>query len=155
MSAEETAKPGQVEAICERHANREGPLLPILHDLQAAFGYVPGEAIGEVARYLNLSRAEVYGVVTFYHDFRRTPPRPHSLKVCRAEACQAVGGREVWATASSLAADPACRVDVEAVYCLGNCPCAPSAQFDERTLGRLTPDCVSSLIAGAVGGEAS
>lgn len=155
MSAEETGNAPDIEAICARHAQREGPLMPILHDVQRRHGYISNDAVRRIAQYLNLSRAEVYGVVTFYHDFREAAPKTHVLKVCRAEACQAVGGREVWATAESLAADPGCTVEVEAVYCLGNCPCAPSVQFDERTLGRFTPERVSGLITGARGGRPS
>lgn len=155
MRVEDSDNAPAIEAICARHAQREGPLLPILHDVQRTHGYISNDAIGRIAQYLNLSRAEVFGVVSFYHDFRDAAPRPHVLKVCRAEACQAVGGREVWATAESLAADPDCQVEVEAVYCLGNCPCAPSVQFDDHTLGRFTPERVSSLITGARGGVAS
>lgn len=144
-----------IEAICAAHAHKQGPLLPVLHDVQRQQGCVSTEAIGRIARYLNLSRAEVYGVVTFYHDFRQVEPRRHVLKVCRAEACQAVGGRAVWATAESLAAESGCAVEVEAVYCLGNCPCAPSVQFDGRTLGRFTAERVSGLITGASGSARS
>jgi formate dehydrogenase subunit gamma len=144
-----------IEAICARHGSREAPLLPILHDVQADHGYISEDAIRRIAQYLNLTRAEVYGVVGFYHDFHDAARRPHVLKVCRAEACQAVGGRAVWATAEALAADPDCQVEVEAVYCLGNCPCAPSVQFDERTLGRFTPERVSGLINSAQEGAVS
>ena len=141
-----------VAEICARHADEEGPVLPILHDVQAHFGYVPDAAIGEIAQALNLSRAEVYGVVTFYHDFHREPPRSHSLKVCRAEACQAVGGRDVWAAARTAADSGDADIDLEAVYCLGNCACAPSVQLDGRTIGRMNVERVSALFAA--GGRA-
>jgi formate dehydrogenase subunit gamma len=92
-----------ITEVCARYHGQEGPLLPILHDVQAHYGYVPDAAIGHIANALNLTRAEVFGVVTFYHDFHREPGRAHQLKVCRAEACQAVGGRDVWAAASTAA----------------------------------------------------
>lgn len=132
--------------ICARHAAKEGALLPILHDVQAQYGYVPDEAIQAIADELNLSRAEIFGVVTFYHDFHREPQRKHHLKVCRAEACQAVGGRAVWAAAST-AAENGGDVQLEAVYCLGNCACAPSVQLDGRTIGRMNPERVATLFA--------
>ncbi len=134
----------QIAAICAIHAASNGPLLPILHDVQGHYGYVPDEAIQQIADELNLSRAEVYGVVTFYHDFHREPQAAHTLKVCRAEACQAVGGREVWAAAST-ASTSSSDVDLEAVYCLGNCACAPSVQLDGRTIGRMSPERVAGL----------
>lgn len=151
MNTDVNSKTPEIEAICARHAHLEGPMLPILHDVQAHYGHVSHDAVGRIAKYLNLTRAEVYGVVSFYHDFRDASPRPHVLKVCRAEACQAVGGRAVWAAAESLASDPDCPVEIEAVYCLGNCPCAPSVQLDGRTLGRVTPERVSGLVAAADG----
>lgn len=137
-----------IESLCARHARKDGPLLAILHDVQAHLGYVSNDAVRRVARSLNRSRAEVYGVVSFYTDLRTEPPRRHVLKVCRAEACQAAGGREVWGAAEAAAANADSNVEVEAVYCLGNCACGPSVQFDGRALGRFTPARVSALIAG-------
>ncbi|MES1941514.1 NADH dehydrogenase I subunit E [Salinisphaera sp. T5B8] len=138
-----------VVAICARHQASDGPLLPILHDVQAQYGYVSDEAIAQIADVLNLSRAEVFGVVTFYHDFHREPQRRHTLKVCRAEACQSVGGRDVWAAASAAAETEPADVQLEAVYCLGNCACAPSVQFDGRTIGRMNAERVGALFAPA------
>lgn len=149
MDMENRQTDSDIQAICTHHAEREAPLLPILHEVQQAYGFIPPSAIGEIAQCLNLSRAEVYGVVSFYTDFRQQAPRQHSLKVCRAEACQAMGGRAIWAAAQAAAADAACDVEVEAVYCLGNCPCAPSIQFDGRALGRLSPARIAGLIASA------
>jgi formate dehydrogenase subunit gamma len=137
----------EVVAICARHQASDGPLLPILHDVQAHHGYVSDEAIQQIAEELNLSRAEVFGVVTFYHDFHREPQRTHSLKVCRAEACQSVGGRDVWAAASTAAENGQGDVQLEAVYCLGNCACAPSVQMDGRTIGRMNAERVSALFS--------
>lgn len=134
---------GEVRAICRDYADSAGPLLPILHAIQARYGHISRQAQAIVAHALNLSRAEVHGVVSFYADFHDTPPKAHVLKVCRAEACQAVGGRAVWEAASAAGSDT---VEVEPVYCLGNCACAPSAQLDGRTLGRIDPVRVRSLI---------
>jgi formate dehydrogenase subunit gamma len=129
--------------IVDGMAAEPGALLPILHALQAAFGCVPDPAIPLVAAALNLSRAEVHGVVTFYHDFRHAPAGRHVLKLCRAEACQSVGGAEL---AEALLArlgigwrqtTPDGRLTVEPVYCLGLCACAPAALLDEAPLGRL------------------
>lgn len=129
--------------IIDAELGREGPLLPILHGLQAAFGCVPDEAVPLVAETLNLTRAEVHGVVTFYHDFRNTPAGRHVVKLCRAEACQARGGEAVAAKAEAVlkiktgktTADG--RVTLEAVYCLGLCASGPAALIDGRPVARL------------------
>ena len=131
-----------VEIIVE-HQALEGPLMPILHALQHAFGLVPDEAIPVIARELNLSRAEVHGVVTFYHDFRRELPGKHILKLCRAEACQSMGCERLVERAEErlgvecggTSADG--RVTLEAIYCLGLCASGPSAMIDGRLVGRL------------------
>ena len=151
MANKDDAEAAAVRAICARHAHLNGPMLPILHAVQADQGYVSNDAIQTIAGELNLSRAEVYGVVTFYHDFHREPQRTHELKVCRSEACQAVGGREVW-SAAATAAESSTDIQLNAVYCLGNCACAPSVQLDGRTLGRMNPERVAGLFAG--GGSA-
>lgn len=122
-----------VDRLAARHAATRGALLPLLHDLQAELGWVSDAAVAAVAHALNLSRAEVHGVVTFYHDFRRTPPPRHIVKLCRAEACQARGGRAVEAalagrlgvTLDEPRGDGA--VAVESVYCLGLCAIGPAA----------------------------
>ena len=132
-----------VEAIVARHAGREGPLLPILHEVQAAFGFVSEDAIRAVALALNLSRAEVSGVVSFYHDFRRThDPRP-AIRLCRAEACQARGSEALAAHAERVAGE---RVRVETVYCLGLCAVGPNAMVGEDVFARLDEAAVSELI---------
>jgi formate dehydrogenase subunit gamma len=134
---------------------REGPALPILHALQETFGHVPAAAVRMVAEALNLSRAEVHGVVTFYHDFRSEPPGRHVLKLCRAEACQAAGGDALAAAAQSrLGIDighttPDGRVTLEAVYCLGLCATAPSAMLDDRVVGRLDEPRLAALLTEA------
>lgn len=142
-------------AIVAAHSGREGPLLPILHDVQQAFGFVPEAAIPVIAEALNLSRAEVYGVVTFYHDFRHEPAGAHVVKICRAEACQSMGGEALVARAEErlgvacggTSADG--RVTLEPVYCLGLCACAPSAMVDGRVVGRLNEEKLDAMLAGA------
>jgi formate dehydrogenase subunit gamma len=130
-----------------------GALLPILHALQDEFGCIHREAVPLVAEILNLSRAEVHGVVTFYHDFRHVPPGRHVLKLCRAEACQSTGGDRLAALAQAKAGVPLGntsddgRVSLEAVYCLGLCATAPSAMLDGRVIGRLDDAKLDALFA--------
>jgi len=141
--------------IIAENIEYEGPTLVILHALQEAFGYVPEPAISMVASALNLSRAEVYGVFTFYHDFRKKPAGRHVLKLCRAEACQAAGADALVARAQaklgvevgSTTADE--RVTLEAIYCLGLCATAPSAMLDGRLIGRLDEARIDALLAEA------
>lgn len=129
--------------LIEQHRSQAGACLPILHALQAEFGHVPSEAVPMVAEALNLSRAEVHGVVSFYHDFRRTPPGRHVLKLCRAEACQAVGTDKLAAELKARfgigfhEATVDGRLTLEPVFCLGNCACGPAAMLDDRVLGRV------------------
>lgn len=139
--------------IVESLRELEGPLLPILHRLQEEFGHVPAEALPVVAEALNLSRAEVHGVVSFYHDFRRAPAGRHVLKLCQAEACRSMGAEDVAALVSralgigfhETSADGA--VTLEPVYCLGLCACAPAAMLDGEPLGRLDAAAVDEIAA--------
>jgi formate dehydrogenase subunit gamma len=141
--------------IIAEHAGLEGATLVILHALQEAFGYVPEPAIPMVAEALNLSRAEVHGVFTFYHDFRHAPAGRHVLKLCRAEACQAAGGDALAARAEAklgialgnTTADE--RVTLEPIYCLGLCATAPSAMLNGRIVGRLDEARLDALVAEA------
>jgi formate dehydrogenase subunit gamma len=141
--------------IIAEHAKLEGATLVILHALQEAFGYVPEPAIPMIAHALNLSRAEVHGVFTFYHDFRKEPAGRHVLKLCRAEACQAAGGDALAARAEArlgiaighTTADEL--VTLEPIYCLGLCATAPSAMLDGRLVGRLNEARLDALIAEA------
>lgn len=139
--------------IVAEHSDLEGPLLPILHALQEAFGYVDQAAEPIVAEALNISRAEVHGVVTFYHDFRQEPAGRHVFKLCRAEACQAAGSDALAAHAEArlgvefghTTADG--RVTLEPVYCLGLCSVSPSAMLDGRIVGRLDAKKLDALVA--------
>jgi formate dehydrogenase subunit gamma len=141
--------------IIAGHDKLEGATLVILHALQEAFGYVPEPAIPMIASALNLSRAEVHGVFTFYHDFRHEPAGRHVLKLCRAEACQAAGGDALAARAEArlgialgnTTADE--RLTLEPIYCLGLCATAPSAMLDGRVIGRLDGSRLDALIAEA------
>ncbi|OAN58521.1 NADH-quinone oxidoreductase subunit NuoE family protein [Sphingomonas sp. TDK1] len=132
-----------LDDILHAHPPRQDALLPILHDVQAAFGHVSEAAIRTIAQHLNLSRAEVSGVVSFYHDFRRTPdPRP-AIKLCRAESCQARGSDALAAEAERVAGG---RVRVETVYCLGLCSVGPNAMVGDAVHARLDGGKVAALI---------
>jgi formate dehydrogenase subunit gamma len=148
-----------VEAAVAAHRDRIGALLPVLHEVQDKLGYVPGDAVSMIARALHLSRAEVHGVISFYHDFRTEPPGEHMVHICRAEACQAMGARELerhvgerlgislgQTTADGL-------VTLEPVYCLGNCACAPSIRINDEIHARVTPEKFDGLIDGLEAAE--
>jgi formate dehydrogenase subunit gamma len=141
--------------IIAEHSKVEGATLVILHALQEAFGYVPEDALPMIANELNLSRAEVYGVFTFYHDFRAKPAGRHVLKLCRAEACQAAGGDALVARAEEKLGialgntTPDERVTLESIYCLGLCATAPSAMLDGRLFGRLDEARIDALCSEA------
>lgn len=121
----------------------EGPLLPIFQAIQAEFGHVPAVAVAQIAERLNISRAEVHGVMSFYHDFRSHPAAAHVVKLCRAEACQSVGADQIAERAQEklgtgfhgTSADG--KVTLEAVYCLGLCACGPAAMVDGKVVGRI------------------
>jgi len=138
-------------SIIAEHASRPGAMLPVLHALQAEFGCIGEPAVRLVAEALNLSRADVHGVVSFYHDFRAEPPGRHVLQICRAEACQAMGGA---ALAHALLdrlgiawgeTTPDGRLTVEPIYCLGLCACSPAALLDGEPAGRLKPGMLEAL----------
>lgn len=145
----------RVEEILHAHRDLEGALLPILHAVQAEFGHVPQGALPVIARALNLSKAEVHGVMSFYHDFREAPAGKHVLKLCRAEACQAMGADRVAAHAqAALGVDwhgttPDATLTLEPVFCLGLCACGPAAMLDGRLIGRCDEAQVDALIAEA------
>jgi formate dehydrogenase subunit gamma len=155
MSTQEPWSEERTRAIVSNHTHLEGPLMPILHAVQEAFGFVPEEAVPVIAKELNLSRAEVHGVVTFYHDFRQDPAGRTVIKVCRAEACQAMGCESLVKHAEDrlgvecggTTADG--RVTLETIYCLGLCATAPSAMVDGKIVGRLDAAKLDKILAEA------
>lgn len=135
-----------LDDIIARFKGLEGPLLPILHEVQARYGCIDAEAEAAIAAALNLSRADVHGVVSFYHDFRPAPdPRPE-IRICRAEACQARGIEPMMAAAQQAAGD---RVALSDVYCLGLCSVGPAAQMGERLYARLDEKSLIDLVEQA------
>ncbi|WP_420569165.1 formate dehydrogenase subunit gamma [Thalassovita sp.] len=141
-----------IRALIDGQLHLEGPLLPILHSLQESFGHVPKNAVTLIADALNIGKAEVHGVVSFYHDFKDLPAGRHIVKICRAEACQAVGGEAIgrhaleklgveWHGTTQNGA-----VTIEPVYCLGLCACAPAAMVDDRVVGRVNTDKIDSIL---------
>ena len=137
----------------EQYRDMPGGLLPLLHAIQAAIGYVPAESVAEIAGAFNLSRAEVHGVISFYHDFRSEPAGRHVLQICRAEACQAMGSRALEAHAKNTlgidygdtTADGA--ISLQPVYCLGNCACSPSVRIDDDIHARVDAERLDALLA--------
>ena len=142
-----------VRRIVADFKGRPGPLLEVLHAIQSSLGYVPEAVIPLVAEGLNLSRAEVHGVVSFYHYFRSTPPGAHTISLCRAEACQSMGADALAEYAKQrlgvdfheTTADG--QFSLEPIYCLGNCACCPAAMIDGKLIGRLTPQRLDELVA--------
>jgi len=149
----ETAPVSDLSRIIAEHLHREGPLLPILHAVQAQVGHIPAQAHAPIAEALNITRAELHGVISFYHDFRDKPAGVHVVRICRAEACQAVGGAALsQAVLDKLGLDwhgttPDGRVTVEPVYCLGLCACGPAAMVDGALRGRATVDALLAEVA--------
>ena len=133
----------RIDAIIQAHCTQAGALLPVLHAIQNALGYIPAEATPLIAKGLNLSRAEVHGVISFYSHFRTTPPGKHILQICRAESCQAMGSAALEQHAKAVlgidyhqtTADGG--ITLEPVYCLGNCACSPSIRSGDEVQGRL------------------
>lgn len=146
LNAAQPDRLAEIDAIVAAHLWREGPLLPILHAVQSAFGYIPNDAHAPICAALNITKAELHGVISFYHDFRDKPAGAHVLKICRAEACQAMGGAALSeAVLAKLGLDwhettRDGRVTVEPVYCLGLCACAPAAMVDGKLKGRVTQE---------------
>lgn len=147
---------GAVMAALDANRERPGALMPVLHEVQEALGYVPADVVPLIAHDLNLTRAEVHGVISFYHHFRSTPPGRRVVQICRAEACQALGARALEAHAkASLGIDfhettADGSISLEPVYCLGNCGCGPSVLIGADELhARVTPERFDALIQAA------
>ncbi len=142
-----------VATAIEQHAQRPGGLLPLLHAIQDRLGCVPSESVPTIAKAMHLSIAEVHGVVRFYHHFRETPPGRHVVRLCMAEACQAMGSKTLLEHAREslgvdlheTTADGA--VTLEPVYCLGNCACSPALLVDDTLVGRVDPERFDGVIA--------
>lgn len=145
----------ELRAIIFQHLPLEGPLLPILHALQHEYGHIPAAAAPLICDALNISRAELHGVISFYHDFRDAPAGRHVVKICRAEACQAVGGNLLaQSVLDKLGIDwhgttPNGAVTVEPVYCLGLCACGPAAMVDDKVVGRVDRARIDQLLQEA------
>lgn len=145
--------------LIAQHRDQPGALLPLLHALQEQLGHVPDEAVPDIAQALNLSRAEVHGVITYYHFFRRQPPGRHVVQVCRAEACQACGADELMQQAERIlgCASHGTRADgavtLEPVYCLGLCASSPAIQIDDRLHARVSPERLQALAAPLLQGH--
>ena len=153
MSTLDSAARERVLAVIAELKNEAGPLLPVLHGIQDALGYVPPDAVPLVADGLNLSRADVHGVISFYHYFRDTPPGRHVIYVCRAESCQSMNGKalethvkaRLGVAFHNTTADGA--FTVEPVYCLGNCALSPAVMVDGDLYGRVTPGRFDEIVA--------
>jgi formate dehydrogenase subunit gamma len=147
------AEHAAVRRIVADLKGRPGPLLEILHAIQAEIGFVPEAAVAVVADGLNLTRADVHGVVTFYHFFRHSRPGVHTVSICQAESCQSMGAQALTAHAKRTlgvdfnATTPNGRFTLEPIYCLGNCACSPAVMIDGRLHGRVTPERFDALIA--------
>jgi formate dehydrogenase subunit gamma len=153
--SESTRTTADISAIVAELKDKPGALLPILHRIQEEAGYVPEDVVPILAQELNLTRAEVHGVVTFYHDFRRTPPGRHILRICQAESCQATGSealtdharKHLGINLHETTADA--QFTLEPVYCLGNCACSPAVMIDGEVFGRVTPERLREIVAEA------
>lgn len=135
-----------IQTLVEAKKQMPGALLPILHDIQDATGFIPAEAVGLIAQELNLSRAEVHGVITFYHYFRSEPAVATVVQICRAEACQSMGADRLWAHACTVADST---VTLEPVYCLGLCSCSPAMVLNDKLHARVDTDKFDRLVAAA------
>ena len=153
MTVDSEAQERVVEEITKRLKDKPGALLPVLHAIQDALGYVPSGAVPVIASGLNLSRAEVHGVISFYHYFRQTPPGRHTIHLCRAEACQSMNQRGLEAHAKAKLGvqfhetTPNGVFSFEPVYCLGNCACSPAMMIDGELYGRVTPERFDEIVS--------
>jgi len=143
-----------VSAAVQKYADTPGGLLPLLHEIQADLGYVPKDSVALIARGMGLSRAEIHGVISFYHDFHYQPRGQKTIHLCRAEACQAMGSRKLEAHVKSRlgieygGTTPDGRFSLEPVYCLGNCACSPSIRIGDDVFARVDADRFDELLDG-------
>jgi formate dehydrogenase subunit gamma len=141
-----------IDQLVQHHAGQAGSLLPLLHDIQDQLGFIPASSVASIAEGLNLSRAEVHGVITYYHHFRSTAPGKHVIQVCRAEACQSCGGEELWALAEKLLGCKAHEnsangmFSLEPVYCLGLCASSPAVQIGDKLHARVNEAKLTRLV---------
>lgn len=148
----EAERAAVIGRVIEEHRDWPGALLPILHGIQAALGCVPPEAVPQIAQALNQSVAEVHGVVSFYHDFRTTPPGRHTVRLCRAEACQAMGADRLIEHAQAELGigfhetTPDGAFTLEPAFCLGQCACSPAMMIDGDVYGRVTPSRFKDIV---------
>jgi formate dehydrogenase subunit gamma len=147
-TASTTDRAALVSAMASAHLSDRGPLMPVLHEVVEEFGYVARDDVETIATVLNLSVAEVHGVVSFYHDFRTEPPAAHTVALCRGEACQAVGAESLYDATRARAGRLGDHVEVAEVFCLGNCALGPSGTLDGRLHGRLSADRLDALTEG-------
>jgi len=144
---------GELNDILDEYVRVPGPLLLVLHAVQRRLGFIPEDAVPVIAERLNLSRAEVHGVVSFYHHFRRSAPGRHVVQICRAESCQAMGAEHLAQHAQDRLGirfhetTPDGAFSLEPVYCLGNCACSPAVMIDEELFGRVSPEQLDALLA--------
>jgi formate dehydrogenase subunit gamma len=143
-----------ITAIIDARKSMPGALLPILHEIQDSIGYIPGDAVPLIATALNFSRAEIYGVVTFYHHFRTTPPAKHTIHICCAEACQSMGAQQLVRHAEKSLAHVGSRAcELHAIYCLGLCATSPAMMIDDELHARVTPEKFDKLIKQIASGK--
>jgi len=143
-----------IQDITNALKDKPGALLPILHSVQDSLGYIPADSVPQIAKALNLSRAEVHGVISFYHYFREIPPGKHTIHLCRAESCQAMGSKQLENHVKNklgidfheTTADG--QFSLEPVYCLGNCACSPAIQIDDEIYGRVSEQSFDATIKG-------
>jgi len=141
-----------IHELIESHQSMKGALLPLLHAIQEKLGFIPSDAVGEIAKGLNLSRAEVHGVITYYHFFRDEPAGKHVVQICRAEACQACGSNELLALAENILGcksnetSPSRCVTLESAYCLGLCASSPALQVDDKLYARMSAEKLKKIL---------
>jgi len=143
-----TDRAALVRAIAVQHLDERGALMPVLHDVNEELGHIERQDVEAIADVLNLSIADVHGVISFYKDFRTAPAAAHTVALCRAEACQAVGAEALYADTVQRAGELGDDVEVDEIFCFGNCALGPSGMLDGRLHGRLSADRLTTLTEG-------